>query len=88
MKKTVLSTSVGAEGLPVKGDVNIVIADSIGQFAGEIIRLLQDDSARALIGRAARKFVCENFRWNKVAMQFGNICKEVVERSKSQFKHE
>ncbi len=82
MEKTVLSTSVGAEGLPVRNGENIVIADGIGQFAGEIIRLLQDDSARALIGRAARKFVCENFEWGKVAMQFGNICQKVVNREK------
>jgi glycosyltransferase involved in cell wall biosynthesis len=88
MEKTVLSTSVGAEGLPVRNGENIVIVDGADQFAAEIIRLLQDNDERAGIGRAARKFVCGNFRWNKVAMQFGNICKEVVERSKSQFKHE
>src|SRR5206468_4230638 len=47
MGKAVLSTTLGAEGLPVTHDENIVLADSPDAFARAAVRLLRSPELRA-----------------------------------------
>lgn len=42
MGKAVVSTSLGAEGLPVKHGKNILIADHPREFAGAVVRVLRN----------------------------------------------
>ncbi len=67
MGKAVVSTSVGAEGLPVLAGRDIAIADAPEAFAGEVLRLLRDPLARASVEKAARTFVSERYDWRAVA---------------------
>jgi len=55
MAKAVVSTSIGAEGLPVKNGEHLLLADDPGAFAESTLRLLGDASQRAQIGQAARQ---------------------------------
>ena len=82
MAKTVVSTSIGAEGLPVKSGENIVLADSPGDFASRVISLLHDPGERKRIGNAARTMVEEKYGWPKIAESFAQTLQEVVFRSK------
>ena len=66
MGQAVVSTTVGAEGLPVRHGEDIVIADEPQQFAAEVVRLMRDGDARAALGRAARRTV-ESYAWPVVA---------------------
>ena len=66
MGQAVVSTTVGAEGLPVTHGEDIVIADDPQQFATEVVRLMRDADARAALGRAARRTV-ESYAWPVVA---------------------
>jgi glycosyltransferase involved in cell wall biosynthesis len=70
MGKAVVSTPIGAEGLPVTSGENIIIADSPAKFATAVIELLQNQSRRSEIGRAARDLVERRHSWGTVAESF------------------
>lgn len=79
MGKAVVSTSLGIEGLPVEPGVHYALADDPAAFAAEVVRLLEDRNAAALLGAQARSLVAERFSAETVARQFEAICREVVE---------
>lgn len=70
MGKAVVSTTVGAEGLPVTPDQHIVIADQPQKFAEDIVRLIRDDEARGRLEVEARRLVVERYDWSAVARDF------------------
>ena len=70
MGKAVVSTTIGAEGLPVTAGQNIVIADDPAQFADSIVRLIRDDDTRRRIETEARQLVVEKYDWSAVARDF------------------
>ena len=78
MGKAVVSTSVGAEGLAVRSDENILLADTPDDFAESVISLLRDAKRRQQLGTAARRLVQENYSWTKVADDFARTLQEVV----------
>jgi glycosyltransferase involved in cell wall biosynthesis len=78
MGKPVVSTRIGAEGLPVTGGRDLVLADDAEAFAREILALLRDEGRRRSLGEAGRRLVTERFTWDAVARQFTEICQNVV----------
>lgn len=79
MEKPVVSTTIGAEGLPVHDGREVVIADGAERFASAVVRLLNNaDEARAL-GLRGATLVRENFGWGRVAERFAEICGRAVE---------
>ena len=78
MGKAVLSTTLGAEGLPVTHDENIVLADSPDAFARAAVRLLRSPELRARLGGAARAMVERDASWATAAEQFHASMSEVV----------
>jgi polysaccharide biosynthesis protein PslH len=81
MSKAIVSTSIGAEGLPVRTGENILLADRPGDFANSVISLLRDPTQRTSLGASARKLVEENYSWQKVAESFAGTLQDVVTRS-------
>ena len=77
MGKTIVSTTVGAEGLPTRHAENILLADQAPEFAARVVEALTDRTLRQRIGRAARKLVEENYDWKQVANQFARVCSRV-----------
>ncbi len=78
MCKAVISTSVGAEGLPVRSGENILLADTPNDFAGSVISLLRDPNHRQRLGAAARALVSESYSWPRVAEGFARTLREVA----------
>jgi len=70
MGKAVVSTAIGAEGLPVTNGRDIVIADEASAFADAVVRLMRDAAARLALEGAARKLVVEKYDWSAVATDF------------------
>ena len=70
MAKAVVSTTVGAEGLPVRSGQDLVIADEPAQFADAVVNLIRDAGARRQIESAARHLVVEKYDWAAVAQDF------------------
>jgi polysaccharide biosynthesis protein PslH len=78
MGKAVVSTTMGAEGLPVRHGDNIILADDPADFARQTALLLADPERRAQLGRAARQLVEENYGWPAVADCFDRIIESLV----------
>jgi len=73
MGKAVVSTTIGAEGLPVTNGVDVVLADEPDRFALEVCRLLESATERKRIGAAARTLVEEKYSWEVVAKQVESV---------------
>jgi sugar transferase (PEP-CTERM/EpsH1 system associated) len=67
MAKAVVSTTIGAEGLPVTHDRDILLADDPGSFSRAVLRLIQQLDERRQLETAARRLVAEQFDWSVVA---------------------
>lgn len=74
MAKPVVSTTIGAEGLPVTDGANVMLADDPATFAARVIGLLQAPAERRRIGAAARSLVVEHYTWDVAARRFSEIC--------------
>jgi sugar transferase (PEP-CTERM/EpsH1 system associated) len=79
MGKAVISTTVGAEGLPVESGKDILLADTPRDFAQSVIGLLHDSYMRQRLGTGARTLVQENYGWGKVAEGFARTLQECVD---------
>jgi len=67
MGKAVVSTTVGAEGLPVTSGEHVMLADEPRSFARAVVRLLRDVERRRQLERAARELVVEQYDWSAVS---------------------
>jgi glycosyltransferase involved in cell wall biosynthesis len=67
MSKAVVSTTVGAEGLPVTNGEHLVVADYPQKFAAATVQLLRDVEYRRRLEVAARALVVERYDWSAVA---------------------
>jgi glycosyltransferase involved in cell wall biosynthesis len=74
MERAVISTSIGAEGLPVRDGVDIILADAPERFAMAVIGLLNDRGRAAQLGERAAGLVRTEFTWNRAAEKFADIC--------------
>ena len=70
MAKAVVSTTIGAEGLPVTSGRDIEVADEPSRFAHAVVHLIRDTEARRAIETAARRLVVERYDWSAVANDF------------------
>jgi len=59
--KPVVATTIGAGGIDVRHDRDILIADDVASFAGAVVRLLREPATAARIGAAARATVAERY---------------------------
>ena len=78
MGKAIVSTSIGAEGLPVTDEENILIRDNPDEFAFSVVRLLRSPSTRKSLGDKARTTVETRYRWEAVAAEFDSVLRKVV----------
>jgi glycosyltransferase involved in cell wall biosynthesis len=74
MEKAVVSTTVGAEGLPLTNGVELLLADDPQTFADAVVRVLTDNAYANGLGQRAATVVRENFGWRPVTERFISIC--------------
>jgi glycosyltransferase involved in cell wall biosynthesis len=78
MGKAIVSSSVGAEGLPVNDGDNIILANDPEEFAGRVVELLRGQEARRRLGQAARQLVEQNYSWSSVSEHFDAVLARVA----------
>lgn len=83
MEKPVISTSIGAEGLPLQDGEHLVIADTREQFAEAVVGILSDEAAGRALGRRAAAAVREQFAWSVAGARFAEICEGAARRHPS-----
>lgn len=69
----VVTNDIGAEGINIKNDINIIVRKDNDDFANEIKRLLKDDNYRKKISQEGSKYVRENHQWNEILKRFNDI---------------
>ncbi len=79
MEKPIVSTSIGAEGLPVTNGEEIVLADTPETFADAVVKLLTDQNLAHEIGQRAAARVRREFGWDTVADSFAAICERAIQ---------
>jgi glycosyltransferase involved in cell wall biosynthesis len=79
MRKAVVSTTVGAEGLRVVHGAQALIADSAATFADSVCLLLNDAVLRERLGRKAREHVERYFSWEKIAGEFEAVYRSLLD---------
>jgi len=84
MGKAVVSTSIGAEGLPVANGENILLADTPKAFADSVLLLFSDAEARERMGRAARQLVERHYGWSAVVGIFDSTLRSVRRQQQDQ----
>ena len=67
--RAVVSTTIGAEGLPVEHGRHLLLADTPQEFAAAILTLLRDPARRDTLAHNARTLVTERFDWGAAALQ-------------------
>ncbi len=77
MEKPLISTTVGAEGLPVRDGVELLIADSPRLFADAVVKVLTNELLASELGMRAAATVREKFGWPRVAGSFAEICQDI-----------
>jgi glycosyltransferase involved in cell wall biosynthesis len=78
MGKAVVSTRIGAEGLPVSDGHDILLADEPQTLARSVVSLLEDGGLREKIGAAARERVERDHSWEKVALRMAEILESAI----------
>ena len=80
MGKAVVSTSIGAEGLPLVDGEHFIAADDPAVFAGAVTVLLRDATRRRALGTSARRLVEARHSWGQVTADFERYCVEAAGR--------
>jgi sugar transferase (PEP-CTERM/EpsH1 system associated) len=74
MEKAVVSTTVGAEGLPLTDSVELLLADEAETFADAVVKVLTDSSYADELGQRAALNVRQNHGWQQVTEKFISLC--------------
>lgn len=72
MKKPVVSTSVGAEGLRVKPGEDIIIVDRAEEFAEAVVSCLGDTDLSRGLGEKGRMLVEKYYRWQELGKKYND----------------
>lgn len=77
----VISTSIGAEGLPVTNGQDILLADTPETFSQAVLTLLHDPKQREKIAENGRTRVAAAFSWENAVAEFERLCSLITKNS-------
>lgn len=71
-----VATTIGAEGLPVRSEEHLLIADTPEEQAAAIVRLLKNPRVASELARNALAFVRQHGSWESVSKRFLDSCRD------------
>lgn len=78
--KSVVTTSLGAEGLLGNAERPFSVADDEMSFARQVSALLQDASYRRDLGNRARSYVAKHYTWDAYGRRLGDLYEDLLSR--------
>jgi glycosyltransferase involved in cell wall biosynthesis len=75
--KAIITTSIGAEGIPYENKKQMIIADTANEFSEAVIHLLQNPQLKDILQVNARKLAEEKFDYKKVAKELIEFYKNI-----------
>lgn len=82
MECAIVSTTIGAEGLPVRDGDELLVGDEPEAFARQCLRVMDDPELRARLGASAAARVRRDFGWGAAAEHFARACEETLARAR------
>jgi glycosyltransferase involved in cell wall biosynthesis len=79
----VITTPVGAEGIPGRDGVHFLIGRTAEELAGHAILLLRNRSLRNRIGESAKEFIRTNYDFESSAREFERMLMQCVSQRQS-----
>jgi len=80
MECPVISTTIGAEGLPVTNGTHLLIADDVAGTVAACEDIVSNPARASSIAGNAARFVRQHHSWAGVAQAFGDACDLAVQR--------
>lgn len=75
--KPIITTSIGAEGIPYRQGHNVIIADTANDFAEAIVAVLSDPAYKQQLQQNARILAEEHFNYKTIAANLLSFCKRL-----------
>ena len=75
----VIATTKGAEGLEITPGEDILIANEPGDFARQVIRVLDEGGLAERLARKGRALVDRLYTWDKIGAQLDTVLREAVD---------
>ncbi|MCD6017019.1 MAG: glycosyltransferase [Bacteroidetes bacterium] len=76
--KAIITTSIGAEGIPYTKNKDFLIADSSQDFTKAILTLLSDDQQKQNLQRSARTLAETSFDYKRIAANLISFYKDLI----------
>ena len=80
--KAVVASPLALEGIDVTAGTDVVVAESDDAFADAIVELLEDESRRAELGRAARAWAETHAGWDAIVAAYDRLYASLVSSSR------
>jgi glycosyltransferase involved in cell wall biosynthesis len=77
MRKAVVSTSIGAEGIDVRHGEHVLLADDPAQFAEQVVRVLVDTRLATSLGERGRELAEEKLSWESAGARLERFYSEL-----------
>jgi sugar transferase (PEP-CTERM/EpsH1 system associated) len=78
MKKAMVSTSLGCEGIDIEHDRHLLIADDAESFAASVLGLLDNPARARALASAGRDLVEAKYRWQSVVDELESFYAEIL----------
>ena len=76
--KAVVASPLAASGLEVTDGEQLVLAQTDEDFAGSIVALVRDESARSRLGRNAREWALRNLSWDARVEEYEELYRSLL----------
>ncbi len=77
MRRPVVSTTVGAEGLPLTHGEHLLLGDSPEAFAEQVAVLLGDSDRKKRVADNGYNLVTEKYSWRTVSQRLFEVCRSI-----------
>jgi glycosyltransferase involved in cell wall biosynthesis len=78
MRKAVVATTLSLDGLDLRPDQDLLVADTPAEFAAQVIRLVRDPALARRLGESGQAFVREQYSWEGNARQLESTLLQVA----------
>jgi len=75
--KAIVSTRIGAEGIELDHEQDVLLADTPNDFAAQIVRVLDDPQLAARLGDSARKVAEDSYAWAAIVNRLERFYEEL-----------
>lgn len=74
----IVSTTIGAEGINIADGENMLIADTVADFADAVVRVLESPTLGQKLAEGGRQAVMEHYNWRTIYRQWDEVYDLVV----------